>query len=413
VDAKGGAVQVLVRVGLAAVVVALSAGCTTVYPGTAVRDPHEDPRAVNPALLDPGSFPTKPRPPLGAAGTPAAAALIESRRMAENTVLGFQVDPALNDPRYYETGPVVNASAISSFTPGAIPQAINGHNLIAGWANSAGTKEFSDFQVHNVVLRFAAEADAAATAAAMLAAGNTMTRQDENNNPVPTPVVPAAIPGHPDAGAFTFDAGGWTSLIGVTAHGPYVLLQVIWNQDPGAAITAAAKTLDLQVPLIDQFAPTPAESLAALPVDPSGLLARTLPPPPDQESPKNGTYGPHGALSFMTDPPRTQKLFDAAGMQTMVLSMVNVYLVRDAAAAGKVEDDFIAEMLDRKSTAADGIPGMSAARCVHSAKDPVSITPQYFYCVATTDRYAIEASGLDNRDVHQMVAAQYLMLTAK
>jgi hypothetical protein len=402
------------RVGvLVAMMVATLTACTSVHPGTAVRDPREDPQAVTAVLLDPGPYPTTPGRPVGAAGSPEAGARLEALRLANSVVLGFQVDPALDDPRTYETGPVLNTVTMSSYVAGGILAALDGHNFISGWVNSTGTKVFSSRQLRNVVLRFAGPPDAAAAAAGMLAASNTVMTEDENHNPVPAVTAPAPIPGHPEAGAFMWDPGGWTELLSVTARGPFVLLQVVWADDPPAAGAMAAKTLDLQLPAIDQFVPTAPDQLAALPADPSGLLARTV-TPPGQERPTYGTYGPEGALGFMSEPARTAELFSTTGMTIMANKVANVvYQVRDAAAAGAVVDDFSAEVTDQKFSRAQGVPGLPAARCFLSPKDKLNIAAQSAYCLLAVDRFVVEEGSTDLDDLHQMMSAQYLMLTAR
>ena len=102
-----------------------------------------------------------------------------------------------------------------------------------------------------------------------------------------------------------------------------------------------AKTLDLQGPLIDQFTPTDAAKLADLPIDPTGLLARTLPVMPDDASVNQRTvYEPRGALQFQTDPPRAAILFDQTGMTHQANSATAVYEARDAHGAEGIADGF-------------------------------------------------------------------------
>ncbi len=73
--------------------------------------------------------------------------------------------------------------------------------------------------------------------------------------------------------------GERTSVVAITAHGPYVLCQSADSaESPDTAAQLIATTLELQQPLIDKYTPTPVDQLAQLPIDPDGLLAHTVPP---------------------------------------------------------------------------------------------------------------------------------------
>ncbi|OOK65320.1 hypothetical protein BZL29_7987 [Mycobacterium kansasii] len=119
-----------------------------------------------------------------------------------------------------------------------------------------------------------------------------------------------------------------------TAHGPYVLIQVArCTTSPDCEIPLVAKTLDLQQPLIDTFTATPANQFAALPLDPTGLVARTLPLPPDQASPTTGAaYPPAAALHFDDDPVQTGPALSAAGVDEVAINLTTVYQAKDPAA---------------------------------------------------------------------------------
>ena len=112
------------------------------------------------------------------------------------------------------------------------------------------------------------------------------------------------IPGHSDtkAALLTFQEGTQTvkELTASTSHGPYVLMQVVrCPAGPDCQAQLAARTLDLQLPLIDTFTPTEPAQFATLPLDPTGLVARTLPLPEDETTSTSGAaYELRGALHF-------------------------------------------------------------------------------------------------------------------
>ena len=75
------------------------------------------------------------------------------------------------------------------------------------------------------------------------------------------------------------------------------------------AIGLVAKTLDLQGPAIDKFRATDLSEFADISLDPTGLLARTLPVPDKEATPiQNATYEQRGALQYQSDPARSAKL---------------------------------------------------------------------------------------------------------
>lgn len=75
--------------------VSVVAACATVVPGTPVGADAGPQMVVDPTLLDTGTYPTKPRPALGIAGTPLKGAIVEAQRMANYVVGPWEVDPAL------------------------------------------------------------------------------------------------------------------------------------------------------------------------------------------------------------------------------------------------------------------------------------------------------------------------------
>lgn len=401
-----------VRAAVVAVAVLLLAGCATVHSGTAIRDPRADPRAVNTALLDPGTLPTTPRAALGTAGDRAAGALLEARRMAEFVVLPFEINPDLAGVPPSPNGPVVSPDALSmTFLNPAIPPAVRPHDLVTGFQTSANTKPLSLTRITNVVLRFAGPENAAAAARDM---GEATLR-----NPIVVDPSPAkqwrAVPrdDRPDVLLYQSDSDGWTMVRAFAAHGPYVLAQLSQAKTAEDAIALALDTVDKQRPALDRFVPTAVDQLAALPADPTGLIARSPAPPDGVGAIRSGVYGPHAALNFMHDPVRDQPLFAEVGLQWLLLSTANVYQTRDAAGAAQLADGFVAEASDRKFSRAETVPGMPAARCLTSPKDdPTNLGGPIVYCVAPVEQYLIEVSAPAAVDAHQLVAAQYLMLVA-
>lgn len=362
--------------------------------------------AVDVALLDVGNYPTKPSPPLGSAGTAELGAIVEGQRMANYVIGPWEVDPSLI--RSYANSAVVlkNAAAVEFVLPEALAAPAARHDFVAGFYTAR--EDVDRKLLQNAVLRFPDPEAAAAAAQEFSAAAATEAVL------IP-PVAPAPIPGHPDTAAFshTFEQPTknlrWTVLRAFTARGPYVLVQIAQATDsPDNSFSLIAKTLDLQGPLIDQFMPTDAARLADLPIDPTGLLARTLPVSPDDASVNQRTvYEPRGALQLQTDPPRAATLFDQAGMTHQANAATAVYEARDARGAEVIADGFFAEVSAIGKPAA-AVKQMLTSRCLDLSQGKVA----NFYCLATADRYTIEAQAAQLLDAQQKTAAQYAMLTA-
>src|ERR1700722_8583995 len=123
----------------AALVVAILAaapGCAPGVHGTAVKAPGGPaPGAVDISLLATGNFPTKPGPPLGNAGSAANGALIEARRMANNVVGPWEVDPELVTPSPLRAMVIKDAAGLALIEPLAVATAAAAHNIINGFAS--------------------------------------------------------------------------------------------------------------------------------------------------------------------------------------------------------------------------------------------------------------------------------------
>ena len=163
------------------------------------------------------------------------------------------------------------------------------------------------------------------------------------------------------------------------------------------------KAIELQGPAIDDFRATDPSEFADISIDPTGLLARTLPMPEQEATPtQNATYEPRGALHFQSDPVRSAKLFEETRTDLVAMAKTNVYQTDDVKGAAGIVNEFFAE-LEPTSQPANPVKNMPDSRCLR-------LEDKAFYCLATADRYAIETSGPNLLDTQQQVAAQYVML---
>ncbi len=407
------------RAALVVAILAAAPGCAPGVHGTAVKAPGGPPQgAVDISLLATGNLPTKPGPPLGNAGSAVDGALIEARRMANNVVGPWEVDPELVTPSPLRAMVIKDAAGLALIEPLAVATAATAHHLINGFASDR--QSLDQQRLTNAVVRFADPASAAAAAADMAAAARTT--QQPNAEPA-LPALP--VPGHPDARVV---AGGddqnSVTVFSYTPHGVYVLCQIAHTTDTDTATALIAKTLDLQGPLIDQFAATDPAKFADLPTDPTGLLARTMSPPKLPEvndshpaaptNPKIGVYQPHGALHLQDDPPSAFAAFSDAGVQLMSYNFTAVYQTADPGAARRLASDLANSLLQRHLLAQpfNGVDFMPTSTCVKYPQFDSSTALRY-ECYAAADTFTIETHATDPLVAHWQLAAQYLMLVAK
>jgi hypothetical protein len=398
------------RVGLQVIKVAwlvftvmVIAACTANVDGSPVKAEGGPPqRSIDVDKLDVGPYPTEPSPALGVAGAPETGVVIEAQRMANNVVGPWEVDPILTASLGFGALVLDSVEAMTLIGPGELAAVAGGHNFINGFASARAAENKK--MLLNAVLRFADEGSAAAAAAAM----GTSALQQQG---VDGPAKPVPIPNHPDAQANHFviidrTAGRMTAVRSFTPHGQYVLMQLAQateGLDPALALVG--KTIELQGPVIDDFRATDPAEFADISIDPTGLLARTLPAPEQDDLPtRNVTYEQRGALHFQGDPTRSAKVFAETGTDLVAMAKTNVYQTKDAEGAAGIVDEFYAE-LEPTSKPANPVKNMPDSRCLQ-------LDDGAFYCLGTADNYAIETSGPNLLDTQQQVAAQYVMLTS-
>lgn len=355
---------------------------------------------VSPSLLDAGKYPTVPHPPLGVAGDPTAGAISDAQHLADFVLGPWEVDENLIGT-YLNSFYVIGAGTVlRQLGPADIGAAADQHGLINGFASARQEKDKT--AMVNTVLRFA---DPTAAAEAAKAMGDASVKQAIKGI-APTAV---SIPGHPEAVASTypFTPSGSdqprATVRSFTPHGPYVFMQFVQSADGLDRATALiAKAIDAQGPLIDQF--TPATDLAAVPLDPTGLLARTLPATTNDPA-KNAVYAARGAEHFQSNPLGAATLFKDTGTTQIAVGSTNVYKTKNEGAALMVTNGFSEEVSSEGMAPADPVAALPDSHCY--------AIPKAFYCVAPAGVYAIEARSEQLADTHQQLSAQYAMLTAK
>ncbi|KUI37557.1 hypothetical protein AU194_21560 [Mycobacterium sp. GA-2829] len=392
---------------LLAAAVSMVVACTTVVPGAPViagngaqlKGPQ---MVVDPTLLAVGAYPTRPRPALGAAGTPVQGVLVEAQRMANFVVGPWEVDPALKTQNSFGARVLTDAGALTQLGPPELAAVLGRHNFINGFASARQAANGENLL--NAVLRLG-DSESAAAAVADLRA----TKLTEPTNWTSPQQV--SVPGHPDVLAIGYTVADpetgrqWIAMRSFAFHGSYVLTQVarvVGGLAPAAQLVA--NTINLQRVIIDRFPATDPADFAEIALDPTGLLARTLLLPPEEATPvQNARYGKRGALHFQNDPIWSSALFDETVMDLTARAKTNVYRLSDGYAALVMVDEFAADAQASAGKPVDGVEFMPASQCMQ-------VTQGGFYCVAPIDRYVIEARSRSLNDARQQVAAQYTLL---
>lgn len=401
-------------VGAAALVVLT--GCTQVVEGVAARAPGGPaPGEVDPTLLDPGNYPTEPQPALGAAGSPKVGARVEAARMASAVVGPWEVDDRLDDSKL-PNGIISFSDGLGTLLSPLVAEAAARNQFVTAFVSNRADSD-NEQALIMAVLRFRDDQSAATAAREMLEAA--LVPPDDPESFLPT-AAPATIPGHPDTLASWEETdfpsrGPTTSVQLMTARGPFVLYQWARTTENLETVTALAATaLDQQIPRIDEFAPTEVNALADLPVDPDGLLARTLPAPKEFPAlqPNGLTFDRAGALHFQSEPLTATTLFDQTNMDQWAYGGISVYQAGDVNGADQIVDQFVAESQEQPGMdKAEPVPNFPGSHCSRRQDGEGAVV--MFTCFAAADRYAFEATSAQLVDAQQQVAAQYLMLTAK
>ena len=431
---RGSVGHASVTVSLVIAVTMLASSCASSTDGSAVVPPDAPSQTIDVMQLDVGDYPTRPRAPLGVAGTPEKGAIVEGQRMADYVVGPWEVDqrllqgghrPVVSGDGYATSAGVrvptrdrKGLDPIPWLTPAQSEAISERDTLITGFFSNR--KVDSNRLLQNVALRFV---DEPAAAAAVVEIGAAI----QNDTTLSDQVTPVTIPGYADAVAATYRVGDtsseavhlpgfdssddvwrYTGVRSVVARGPYVLMQEARSPEGlDSALTMVVKTLDLQGPLIDQFRATAPAELADVQTDPTGLLARTIPVTPEDlwvAQHEVAVFEPRGALHFRGEPVDRAAAMTDGGVDVVANGKDIVYQARDEAAAARVMEAF-ADLVPDDATPAEPVNALPGSQCFLRASSMA-------YCVASADRYVVEATLFTLLDAQQLVAAQVAMLLA-
>ncbi|GAA5067440.1 DUF7373 family lipoprotein [Nocardia callitridis] len=381
-------------------------GCgETEIAGHAIRE------APDPSTLDVGNYPSVPRQ-IGNAKNDQQARARESQRLSDHVALPYEADPAyVEDAWGVRPHIVLNRKTLG-------PLVINdtfdevAEDLSAGWVNAwqTGGEWAAPRRTMNLAVLEFPDAQIASEV------GPTLEHDDftysGDNQPVP-------IPGHADTTAHWRPSinsiGSWT------VHDRYVIFMKVVDDigppDLGMLVDQVQRMLAVQLPLLDQFQPTPADGLSRIPLDPQGLLGRTLPSDTDHliRAEPDGVFTGRGSLSLMQAKDTTLPEMQNNGVD--LVSFGDAVVFRSTARTG-AEGLWAAwrpsthlepeqRMVEAPSGLGDNVECYGE---VTPKSDPETIAMHL--CVFQVDRYVVQAFGKQLQDLHQKIAAQYALLTS-
>lgn len=385
----------LLTAGLLAV--ALAAGCGD-ESGSAPAEP-----AVDIGQLDVGAYATKPVR-YGNPESPEAARYFEAQRMANHIPPAIDVDPAFT----HQKGgfPFLRTDARDFEADAA--------GLITGYATEARSREDDSIAVtlRTWVMLFPDEATATRAATALAA---TQLAANPDNEAVPIGKYPQA---HSHWRPEYSQLRTWyasSRFVIATDLVDYAKVQ-LKTRDIPALVRLTEQNIAVLTRGLAGFQPTPADKLAATPIDPDRVLEYAVTRRgADGEGAQSWVYrGPTvydgaGAVHAAGDAAAARKIFTDNGVDRVAFDGGYVFRARDAAAAQRVRDWESA--LGRDFKPAEAPKNLPSARCKESRKIAGTGSVR-FVCVVAVGRFAATAVSPQLVDVQQRISAQYALLGA-
>ncbi|WP_431953609.1 DUF7373 family lipoprotein [Nocardia lijiangensis] len=402
--------HVVVRSVVRAAVAMLTCGALAAGVGACGSQVSGTPTRVQADLskLDVGNYQTEPKV-IGTAKNERQARAREAQRLADYVALPFEADPAyVVDAWFIQPHIVLNRKALGSLVINDTFDDV-AKDLVAGWVNSWSTGGGPDTprRTMNVAVLMFPDANIAK------AVGPELEHDDFTYNRDNEPVQ---ITKHPDTTSHW--RPGVSSIGSWTVHDRYVIFVKVVDDTTAPDLPSLAghveRMLDVQIPLLAKFKPTPAAELSRIPLDPEGLLGRTLPSHPERphRAEPDGTYSGRGAATLISG---TDLLDEFGRAEVDLVSFGDAVVFRSRTRKGAevlwevwqpskhLESDEV--LLSAPSGVGD------RAECYSEApKEGSTLTPMNF-CVLQVDRYTVQAYGKQLQDVHQIISAQYALLT--
>ncbi|MGV9820307.1 DUF7373 family lipoprotein [Nocardia xishanensis] len=381
------------------------AACGSEVSGTAMQ--------VQPDVskLDVGNYLTQPRI-LGNAKNDKQARSRESQRLGDYVALPYEADPSyVEDVWFIRPHIVLNRKTLGNLVINDTFDEV-AKDLVAGWVNSwstGGPPEAKRRTMNIAVMMFPDANTAKAVGPALEHDDFTYNRDNE----------PVAINKH--AGSTAHWRPGISSIGSWTVHDRYVIFIKVVDDtsepDLPALVSHVERMLDVQIPLLDKFEPTPAAELARVPLDPSGLLGRTLPSNPTApfRPEPDGVYTGRGVLTLFQDgSPETLPLLQRNEIDLISFGDAVVFRSRTAKGAEALWQEWQpSKDLSPNRKLIDPPSGINAnVECfTEYLGTGADQKPAGSLCVLQVGRYVVQARSMQPQDLLQRTSAQYALLT--
>ncbi|WP_067861454.1 DUF7373 family lipoprotein [Nocardia shimofusensis] len=381
-------------------------GCGSDIEGTPVR------AQTDLSTLDVGNFRTAPEQ-LGNAENERQARVRESQRLGDYVALPFEADPSYTEDVWFLSPHVVlDQDALGTLVINDTFDDV-AQDLVAGWVNAWSTGGGPDDPRRTMNIAVLMFPDAA-TADEV---GPALEHDDFTYNPGNEPVTVGKYPASKAHWRPTVSSiGSWT------VRDRYVVFVKIDDEisppDLPALTAQVEKILDVQIPLLDEFEPTPADQLRRIPLDPEGLLGRTLPTDPATpiRADPDGLYTGRAILSLLQADPGDLDMLREHDVDLVAFGDAVVFRSRDAenavalwqlwrpSAAPKPEQ----RIVEPPSGLGDNVECYADLHIFEGTE-----RVRGHLCVLQVDRYTVQAFAPQLQVLHQKVSAQYALLTAQ
>lgn len=404
-----------------------AAVCTTLLFAAGCSSDSEAPNnepVVDEAALVTGDYQTEPSEPFGHWEQDEVLDF-ESQRMAEYVSFPYEISPELSERGQTPIHGIRDAA--QAYGDETQEQIFRDNSMISGFLTrgttpSVGVDEPTKQLTHEA-LRFASEEGAQAAAEALHSSYLAPQPSWDESQPPSPGGEPAEVPGHPETLAVTMpvdETDNTQTVVAFTPRGEKMILDAftVAPEEVQWALDAAAKSVDVQGPLIDQFYgsetnlnPRPEDAPKVdKEVDQDELLIYAL-PTSDDESNMNGSgkavYGPRGFSHLNGDAERTYTALEDAGVKNVAFWDTTVIRAEDDDKTATLADELIATDTDSGFKKIDSPVGLPTATCLSKAE---SMGMQYL-CYIVNGRYIGISTELDDLDAaQQKISAQYLVL---
>ncbi|RMI31826.1 DUF7373 family lipoprotein [Nocardia stercoris] len=368
---------------------------------------------VGPYKAEPGTW-DKPR-------NTAQAIAMEAERLGNVVPLPSDIDPAfqyIGAQNSLVLTDDIKGSVISDFWKDD-HFAEDGPGYAGGFATYARDDAHNNgTELLNAVLIFGTPDQAAAAATAYQARAFAAPATDGLGD-TPDPAQPAneVVPIAKYPGAHAHWRPGQQAIFSWFAFRNFVVFTSVYGQDAIALhhadravlIDLVTHSLDAESAALQNYNSTPPDKLTDQPMDPDGMLNRTL------ERPKAatgewvnppGVYNARAALNFTDDQKGDKVWFERDGVDRFSDYGTRLYRTRDAAAALDARDELGGGSKHFKPSEAP--KNLPAAICrEYRGKELGTIR---YYCAVNYGRYAAMSWSDQLLDAQQRISAQYAIL---